>query len=395
MIFEEFVEDKSKMDFQSVPKLDILIILKNKSDILNISFLDLKLINQPYENAINDTLQKCVASGWFILGEEVKKFENAFAEYCGTKHCIGVANGLDALILLLKASDFSKNSEIIVPSNTYIASILAITLAGFKPVLVEPDLETYLIDPKKIEAKITKKTKAILVVHLYGKCCEMGEIILIAQKYNLKIFEDAAQAHGASFHNLKAGNLSDGAGFSFYPTKNLGAMGDAGAITINDDTLAEKIKSLRNYGSGKKYVFDFQGMNSRLDEMQAAILNVKLKNLNYENKFRQNIANRYLNEIKNPKVILPSAHTSEQDAWHLFVVRVTDREKFRSYLSENGIGTDVHYPIAPHKQLAYKELSNLSFPISEKIHNEIVSLPLNIALQENEVNYIIEKVNQY
>ena len=369
--------------------------MKDKSDILSIPFLDLKLINQPYENAINETLQKRIASGWFILGEEVRKFENAFAEYCGTKHCIGVANGLDALVLLLKASNFPKNSEVIVPSNTYIASILAISLAGFKPVLVEPDLETYLIDPKKIEAKITKKTKAILAVHLYGKCCEMSAITEIAQKNNLKIFEDAAQSHGAFYENKKSGNLSDGAGFSFYPTKNLGAMGDAGAITTNDDVLAEKIKSLRNYGSGKKYVFDFQGINSRLDEMQAAILNIKLQNLNSENNFRQNIANRYLCEIKNEKVILPSTHTIEQDAWHLFVVRVSERARFREYLSENGIGTDVHYPIPPHKQLAYKEWNKLSFPISEKIHDEIVSLPLNIALSENEINYIIEKINQY
>lgn len=369
--------------------------MENKPDILHIPFLDLKLINQPYENAINEALQKRVASGWFILGEEVRKFENAFAEYCGTKHCIGVANGLDALVLLLKASDFPKNAEIIVPSNTYIASILAISLAGFKPVLVEPDLETYLIDPKKIEEKITKKTKAILAVHLYGKCCEISIIAKIAQKYDLKIFEDAAQSHGAFFENRKAGNLSDGAGFSFYPTKNLGAMGDAGAITTNDDILAEKIKSLRNYGSGKKYIFEYQGMNSRLDEMQAAILNVKLSNLNSENKFRQSIAKRYLSEIKNTKVILPSSKTTEQDAWHLFVLRVAEREKFKNYLLENGIGTDVHYPIAPHKQLAYRQWNKLAYPISEKIHDEIVSLPLNIALKENEINYIIEKVNQY
>ncbi len=383
------------MDFESVHKLDILLILKDHSVILNIPFLDLKLINQPYENAINEALQKRVGSGWYILGGEVSKFENVYAKYCGTKHCIGVANGLDALILLFKASNFPKNAEILVPSNTYIASILAISLAGFKPVLVEPDLETYLIDPKKIEDKITKKTKAILVVHLYGKCCEMSEIATIARKYDLKIFEDAAQSHGATFQNLKAGNLSDGAGFSFYPTKNLGAMGDAGAITTNDDGLAEKIRSLRNYGSGKKYVFNFQGMNSRLDEIQAGILNIKLLNLSSENKLRQNIAKRYLSEINNIKIILPSAQTTEQDAWHLFVVRVSEREKFRNYLLTNGIGTDVHYPIAPHKQLAYKEWNNRSFPISEKIHNEVVSLPLNTALLKNEVNYIIEKVNQY
>lgn len=361
----------------------------------HIPFLDLKLINQPYEIAINDVLQKCIASGWFILGEEVQKFEKAYAEYCGTKHCIGVANGLDALVLLLMASNFPKGTEIIVPSNTYIASILAISLAGFKPVLVEPDLATYLIDPKRIEEKITKKTKAIIVVHLYGKCCEMSEILKIAQQYNLKVFEDAAQSHGAIYMNKIAGNLSDGAGFSFYPTKNLGAMGDAGAITTNDDLLAEKIRYLRNYGSGKKYIFEYQGINSRLDEMQAAILNIKLSNLNIENKLRQTIAKRYLSEIKNEKVILPSSKTADRDVWHLFVVRVFERDKFRNYLLKNGIGTDVHYPIAPHKQGAYKQWNNLSYPISERIHSEIVSLPLNIALSDVEINYIIEKVNQY
>lgn len=361
----------------------------------NIPFLDLKLINQRYENEINEALKKRVASGWFILGEEVQKFEYAFADYCGTKYCIGVANGLDALILLLKASDFPKGAEIIVPSNTYIASILAISLAGFKPVLVEPDLATYLIDPKKIEEKITKKTKAILVVHLYGKCCEMSGVVKIAQNYNLKIFEDAAQSHGAYYGSKKAGNLSDAAGFSFYPTKNLGAMGDAGAITTNDDLLAKKIISLRNYGSGKKYIFEYQGMNSRLDEIQAAILNVKLSQLNSENEFRQKIANRYLSEIKNQKLVLPSSETQDKDAWHLFVIRVAERESFRNYLFEHGIGTDVHYPIPPHKQLAYRFWNKLSYPISEKIHKEVISLPLNIALTENQVSYIIEKINHY
>jgi dTDP-4-amino-4,6-dideoxygalactose transaminase len=329
------------------------------------------------------------------MGNEVRKFEEAFSQYCGTKHCIGVANGLDALVLLLKASDFPKDSEIIVPSNTYIASILAISLAGFVPVLVEPKLETYLIDPNKIEAKITSKTKAILVVHLYGKSCEMSEILSIAQKYDLKVFEDAAQSHGAIYLNKKAGNLSDGAGFSFYPTKNLGAMGDAGAVTTNDDSLAEKIKSLRNYGSGKKYVFDYKGMNSRLDELQAAILNVKLPNLDSENLFRQKIAIRYLSEVKSLKITLPFSKTAQQDVWHLFVVRVADREKFRKYLSENGISTDVHYPIAPHKQLAYREWNHLDFLISEKIHNEVVSIPLNITLTDIEVSYIIDKLNNY
>lgn len=360
-----------------------------------IPFLDLKLINKPFESAINKTIQKKVSSGWYILGEEVKIFENSFAEYCGTTHCIGVANGLDALILLLKASDFPVDSEIIVPSNTYIATILAITLAGFKPILVEPDIETFLIDPSKIEEKITRNTKAILAVHLYGKCCDMEAILKVAQRYDLKVFEDAAQSHGAYYNNKKAGNLSDGAAFSFYPTKNLGAMGDAGAVTTNDDILAEKIMSMRNYGSGKKYVFEHQGLNSRLDEMQAAVLNIKLPNLDSENKLRQIAANRYLSEITNPKIILPSNKTVEDDVWHLFVIRVEDRAGFRDFMTKKMITTDVHYPIPPHKQLAYREWNNRTFPISEKIHDEVVSIPLNISLTENEINYIIEKINQY
>lgn len=360
-----------------------------------IPFLDLKLINQDYEKVINEALAKKVSSGWFILGEEVKTFENSFAEYCGTKHCIGVANGLDALVLLLKASDFPKGSEVLVPSNTYIASILAISLAGLTPVLVEPDLSTYLIDPIKIEEKITPNTKAILVVHLYGKCCDMELITRIAQKNNLKIFEDAAQSHGATYQGKKAGNFSDGAGFSFYPTKNLGAMGDAGAITTNEDQLATKIRALRNYGSGEKYIFEEQGINSRLDEMQAAILNVKLPNLDKENKIRRAIAKRYLTEIHNAAIILPFSETVNEDAWHLFVVRTKERSRFREYLMHHKIGSDIHYPVPPHKQAAYKEWNNDSYPISEKIHQEILSLPLNTTLTDEEVSYIIEKINLF
>ncbi|RFS14716.1 DegT/DnrJ/EryC1/StrS family aminotransferase [Emticicia sp. C21] len=361
----------------------------------HIPFLDLKLINREYEKTINEVLAKKVSSGWYILGEEVTNFEKSFAEYCETKYCIGVANGLDALVLLLKASGFPPGSEVLVPSNTYIASILAISIAGLAPVLVEPDINTYLIDPKKIEEKITPNTKAILVVHLYGKCCEMEPINKIAQKNNLKVFEDAAQSHGALYQNKKAGNLSDGAGFSFYPTKNLGAMGDAGAITTNDDNLASRIRALRNYGSGEKYIFDDQGINSRLDEMQAAILSVKLPNLDKENNIRQSIADRYLTEIRNPAISLPFAETVEEDVWHLFVVRTKDRGKFREFLMQNKIGSDIHYPVAPHKQLAYKEWNTESYPISEKIHQEVLSLPLNTTLTEEEVSYIIEKINQY
>ncbi|MDZ7900392.1 MAG: DegT/DnrJ/EryC1/StrS family aminotransferase [Arcicella sp.] len=362
---------------------------------MKIPFLSLKATNQVYEEQITQAVTAVVASGWYILGERLKQFEEDFAKYCDVKHCIGVANGLDALTILLKASDFPADSEIIVPANSYIATMLAVSNANLTPVPVEPCLDTYLIDYQLIEKSITIKTKAILVTHLYGKCCDMDEINAIAQKHNLKVFEDAAQAHRATYNGKKAGNLSDGASFSFYPSKNLGAMGDAGAITTNDDTLAERIKALRNYGSFQKYVFDYQGYNSRLSEMQAAILSVKLPYLASENTIRQNIAKRYLVEIQNPKIILPPAETVDNDVWHLFVVRVDERDNFRKYLSENGIGTDVHYPIAPHKQLAYLDWANLQLPKTEKIHETVVSLPLNATLTPEEVSYIIKIVNEY
>jgi dTDP-4-amino-4,6-dideoxygalactose transaminase len=362
---------------------------------MQIPFLSLKITNQIYEPQIAKIVSKIVSSGWYILGENLKQFETEFAQYCGVKHCIGVANGLDALTILLKASDFPENSEIIVPANSYIATILSVSNANLIPVLVEPNLNDYLIDIQAIERAITLNTKAILVTHLYGKCCEMDKINILAQKHNLKVFEDAAQAHGASYKGNKAGNLSDGAGFSFYPSKNLGAMGDGGAITTNDDALAERIKSLRNYGSCKKYVFDYQGYNSRLDEIQAAILSLKLPYLDNENEYRRMIANRYLTEIINPKIVLPSNDSVNNDVWHLFVVLTEVREKFRSFLSENGIGTEVHYPIPPHKQLAYKNWQKMSMPITEKIHQQVVSLPLNTVLTETEISYIIEIVNQF
>jgi dTDP-4-amino-4,6-dideoxygalactose transaminase len=362
---------------------------------MQIPFLSLKTTNQIYEPQIVEIVTKILNSGWYILGDKLKQFETEFAQYCGVKHCIGVANGLDALTILLKASEFPDNSEIIIPANSYIATILSVSNANLIPVPVEPNLTDYLIDYQAIEQAITPKTKAILVTHLYGKCCEMGKISALAEQHNLKVFEDAAQAHGALYKGNKAGNLSDGAGFSFYPSKNLGAMGDGGAITTNDDDLAKKIKALRNYGSNEKYVFNYQGYNSRLDEIQAAILSLKLPILDNENEYRRKIARRYLTEIINPKIILPNNDSIELDAWHLFVIRTEKREKFRSFLSENGIGTEVHYPIAPHKQLAYKEWQNLDLPITEKIHQQVVSLPLNTALSENEISCIIEKVNQY
>lgn len=360
-----------------------------------IPFLDLKEINKPYASQIEEAISNVIKDGWYILGKNLTLFEEQFAQYCGTQFCFGVANGLDALTILLKASEFPEGSEIIVPANTYIATLLAISNANLTPVLVEPNLDDYLIDVSQIEASITSKTRAILVTHLYGRCCEMETIQLLAKRYSLKVFEDAAQAHGATYKGKKAGNLSDGAGFSFYPSKNLGALGDAGAITTNDPELAMKIKQLRNYGSSQKYVFDAKGLNSRLDEVQAVALSVKLPFLDRDNERRRIIAQRYLMEITNTKLVLPSTDRVKEDVWHLFVVRIQGREGFREYLSQQGIGTDIHYPIAPHKQLAYKEFSNLSLPITEIIHQEVVSLPLNTALTDDEINFIIQTVNSY
>lgn len=362
---------------------------------MNIPFLSLKLSNQLYEEHIAKAVTEVISSGWYILGDRLKQFEDDFAQYCGTKYCIGVANGLDALTILLKASEFPDNSEVIVPANSYIATMLAVSNAMLTPIPVEPFLDTYLIDYQAIEKAITHKTKAILVTHLYGKCCEMDEVNSLAKKHNLKVFEDAAQAHGATYKGKKAGNLSDAAGFSFYPSKNLGAMGDAGAITTNNDTLAERVRALRNYGSSEKYVFDYQGYNSRMSEIQAAILRVKLPYLEAENEFRKNIAKRYLSEIRNYKVILPANNSVENDVWHLFVVRVSQRDNFRQYLLNNGIGTDVHYPVAPHKQVVYQHWRNLTLPITEKIHETIVSLPLNTNLTREQIHYIIQIVNKY
>jgi dTDP-4-amino-4,6-dideoxygalactose transaminase len=362
---------------------------------MNIPFLSLKATNQVYEEQITKAIAEVVASGWYILGDRVKQFEEDFAKYCGTKHCIGVANGLDALTILLKASEFPTDSEIIVPANSYIATMLAVSNANLTPIPVEPFLDTYVIDYQAIEKAITPKTKAILITHLYGKCCEMEEINAIAKKHSLKVFEDAAQAHGATYRGKRAGNLSGGAGFSFYPSKNLGAMGDGGAITTNDDALAERMIALRNYGSSEKYVFDYQGYNSRLSEIQAAILQVKLPYLDAENEIRRNIAKQFLVEINNDKVTLPDNNTVENDVWHLFVVRVEERDNFKKYLSDNGIGTDIHYPIAPHKQSAYQQWQNLQLPITELIHETAISLPLNTTLTPEEISYIIQIVNEY
>jgi dTDP-4-amino-4,6-dideoxygalactose transaminase len=360
-----------------------------------IPFLDLKQTNASHQSAIQDAIQRVLTSGWYILGEEVKSFERQFAAYCQTTHCIGVANGLEALTLVLKAWDFPSGSEVIVASNAYIASVLSITHAGLKPIWVEPDPKTYLLDPMRIEAAISTHTKAILPVHLYGRCCDMKPINELAERYNLKVLEDAAQAHGACYQNKRAGNLGHAAGWSFYPSKNLGALGDAGAITTNDDELADRLRALRNYGSTKKYVTDYVGYNSRLDEMQAAILSAKLPFLDGENGRRRALTKLYLDGIQNPDVKLPPADQPEEDAWHLFVIRHPRRDKLRAYLQEQGIGTDIHYPIPPHQQRAYAEFSQQSFPISEQLHREVISLPLNPSLTDAEVAYIIDRINRF
>jgi dTDP-4-amino-4,6-dideoxygalactose transaminase len=364
-----------------------------------IKFLDLLKINQLHKVEMLKAFERVVDSGWYIMGTELKQFEANFASYCGTKHAIGVANGLDALILIIRAYKelgiFNDGDEIIVPANTYIASILAVSANNLTPVLVDPDLDTYNINPALIEAHITPKTKAILPVHLYGKLCDMAAIGQIAKKHNLKVIEDCAQSHGAEIGAIRAGNFGDAAGFSFYPGKNLGALGDAGAVTTNDGELAATIRALLNYGSHIKYQNLYKGVNSRLDELQAALLGVKLKTLDAETKIRRDIANRYLAEITNPKIVLPIVKDQEAHVWHLFVVRTADRDALQSYLTENGVQTVIHYPIPPHKQEAYKELNNLSFPVSEKIHSEVLSLPINNVLTYDEISSVVKLLNSY
>lgn len=361
-----------------------------------IPFLNLKEINAQYADELKKAAARVIDSGWYILGEEVNAFEKEFAQYCGVKHCIGVSNGLDALKLILKAYGFGAGDEVIVPTNTYIASILAISEVGATPILVEPDVKTFNIDPSLIEEKITENTKAILAVHLYGRTAEMNEINAIAAKYGLKVIEDAAQAQGAIYKGKKTGNLGDAAGFSFYPGKNLGALGDAGAITTNDDELAEAIRALRNYGSHKKYENLYKGYNHRLDEIQAAMLRVKLNYLDQENEARRMIADSYQQSIDNEKIILPTVpENSQEHVWHVFVIRTQERNYLQSYLTDRGIQTVIHYPIPPHKQKAYTEWNQYEYPISEKIHEEVLSLPISPVQSIEDTKRIIEAINQY
>ena len=360
-----------------------------------IKFLDLHKINENYRDEIDTAIKRVLDSGWYLLGKEDEKFEKNFAEYCGTKYCVGVANGLDALNLIIRAYGFGKDDEIIVPANTYIASILAITQNGCTPILVEPDINTYNINPDLIEDKITQNTKAIMVVHLYGQAVQMDKIYEIAKKYNLKIIEDSAQAHGSIYKGRRTGNLGDASGFSFYPGKNLGCLGDGGAVTTNDEELAKKIRAIKNYGSHIKYHNIYQGVNSRLDEIQAAVLDVKLAHLDEDNAKRRKIAKYYRENIKNSLITLPKIYDENAHVWHIFAIRTAQRNNLQEYLNKNEIQTMIHYPIPPHKQECYKEWNNLSFPITERIHSEILSLPISPIMTDTEVEKVVEVVNKW
>lgn len=360
-----------------------------------IKFLDLEKINNRYREEIDFRIKNVLDKGWYLQGEENEIFTKNFANFCGTKFALGVANGLDALNLIIKAYGLGKGDEIIVPANTYIATILAISENGCTPILVEPDIKTYNINPDNIEEKITPKTKAIMVVHLYGQAVQMEKIWEIAKKYNLKIIEDSAQAHGAIYQGKCTGNLGDASGFSFYPGKNLGCMGDGGTVTTNDEKLFNKIKAIANYGSDRKYHHIYKGVNSRLDEIQAAVLDVKLKHLDSDNNKRREISKYYRENIKNPKIILPETYDEKSHVWHIFAVRTENRDEFQQYLTENNIQTIIHYPTPPHKQGAYKEWNDLSFPITEEIHNTILSLPISPVMTGSEVEKVVEVVNEY
>lgn len=373
-----------------------------------ISYLDLEAINRSFEPDLTDALLRAVHSGWYIRGREDQAFEQAFSRYIGTTHCVGVGNGLDALTLVFLAWKtmglMADGDEVIVPANTYIASILSIQRAGLIPVLCEPDPHTYNLDPNQIETLISPRTKAILAVHLYGNCCPMDRIVTIARRYGLKTLEDVAQAHGATWMGRKAGSWADAGAFSFYPGKNLGALGDAGAVTTDDEVLADRVRALANYGSTEKYVHPFRGMNSRLDELQAAILSVKLPRLDVDNARRRALATRYLAELNSEVVKLPEVDLSAEEelrhggfthVFHIFPVLCADRIELQRHLADCGIQTLVHYPIAPHHQKSMVEYASLSFPVSERIHREELSLPLYPTMTEEQVDAVIRAVNGF
>lgn len=382
-----------------------------------IKFLDIQKITDSFEPNLTEAVQRVVRSGWYLLGEEVAAFEKEYASYIGAKHCIGVANGLDALRLIMKAwielGEMKEGDEVIVPANTYIASILAITDNRLKPVLVEPDMTTYNLDLAKVEERITSRTRAIMVVHLYGRACWSGELEQIAARHNLKIIEDNAQAAGAEWVETagrqavsglavrRTGSLGDAAGNSFYPGKNLGALGDGGAVTTNNDELGAVVRALANYGSTKKYVNDYQGLNSRLDEIQAAVLRVKLTRLDEDNQRRRQIARKYHSLISIPGIILPVKTGTEgieddrSHVYHLFVVRHAERDRLQQHLTENGVQTLIHYPIPPHKQRAYSHWNGMVFPLTEQIHREVLSLPISQVMEEEEYVRVAETINNF
>lgn len=359
-----------------------------------IEYENLSKLNQVFFDDFEKIFSQVLRAGWYVLGEQVSLFEKEFANYLNTKHCLGVANGLDALTLSLKVCNFEKGSEVIVPSNTYIATILSILQNDLKPILAEPDIRTYNIDPKNIEKLITSKTKAIMIVHLYGKSCDMDPILKICDKYNLKLIEDCAQAHGATYKGKHVGTFGDFGAFSFYPTKNLGALGDAGAIVCRDEELFMKIKALRNYGSNKKYYNDFVGVNSRLDEVQAAFLRIKLRKLNEINEHKRKLAAIYNEKLTN-LVIKPVIENNFYDVFHIYNIRLKARDELRNYLDHLGVKTEIHYPVSPNKQLAMKDILYGNNPISEEIHGTTISLPISFYHTEEDVEYVCEKINSY
>ena len=358
-----------------------------------IKYLDLKAVNAPYEHAADEVLR----SGWYLKGEATKKFEAHYAEYIGTKYCIGCGNALDALTLIFRAyielGVMIPGDEVIVPANTYIASILAVTECGLKPVLVDPDIHTLQIDDTLIEAAVTPRSRAVMIVHLYGFCAYADRIGEICKKHGLKLIEDNAQAHGCRFIDRSTGSLGDAAGHSFYPTKNLGAFGDAGAVTTNDEELATVIRALGNYGSHRKYVFDYQGRNSRIDELQAAILDAKLPHLDVDNQRRRTIADIYLSQVHNSLIRLPQA--SPTAVWHIFPVLCARRDELQQYLCDHGVESQIHYPIPPHKQKCYADWNSLSLPITEQIHAQELSIPCNPAMTKEEADVIVDLLNQF
>lgn len=364
-----------------------------------IKFLDLQKVTQKYSEEIHEAINRVVDSGWYLQGKENEKFEADYSAYIGTKYTVGCGNGLDALIWIFRAyvemGVMKPGDEVIVPANTYIASILAISENGLKPVLVEPSIETYQIDDSKIEEAITERTKGILIVHLYGQCAYTDKIGELCKKYNLKLIEDNAQAHGCKFKGRRTGSLGDAAGHSFYPGKNIGALGDAGAVTTNDEELEKIVRAVANYGSTRKYVFKYIGRNSRLDEIQAAVLDVKLKYLDNDIAIRKQVAKYYIDHIINPEIITPIVKDWDAHVFHIFTIRCKRRDELQKYLTENGVQTIIHYPIPPHKQECYKEWNNLSFPITEQIHNEELSLPMSPVMTEEEVKTVVDILNNW